>query len=54
MITSVNAHAATPATAPLARHPITRRRPCPDDVEIDPLCGGVCHSDLYAARNDGS
>ncbi|MGE6287857.1 hypothetical protein [Aeromonas media] len=54
MIKSVNAHAATPATAPLARHPITRRRPCPDDVEIDTLCGGVCHSDLYAARNDGA
>ena len=52
MIKSVNAHAATPATAPLACHSITRRRPRPDDVEIDTLCCGVCHSDLYAARND--
>ncbi|MFM5031520.1 MULTISPECIES: hypothetical protein [Aeromonas] len=53
MIKSVNAHAATPATAPLACHPITRRRPRSDDVEIDTLCCGICHSDLYAARNDG-
>ena len=52
MIKSVNAYAAASATAPLALHPITRRLPRPDDVEIDILYCGVCHSDLHTARND--
>lgn len=52
MIKSVKAYAATSATAPLALHPITRRPLRPDDVEIDILYCGVCHSDLHTARND--
>ena len=52
MIKSVKAYAATSATAPLALHPITRRQLRPDDVEIDILYCGVCHSDLHTARND--
>ncbi|MCY1522226.1 putative formaldehyde dehydrogenase AdhA [compost metagenome] len=31
---------------------ITRRELLPDDVEIDILYCGVCHSDLHTARND--
>ncbi len=52
MIKSVKAYAATSATAPLALYPISRRTPRPDDVEIDILYCGVCHSDLHTARND--
>lgn len=52
MSKSVKAYAATSATAPLALYPITRRLACPDDVEIDILHCGVCHSDLHTARND--
>nr|WP_290026126.1 alcohol dehydrogenase catalytic domain-containing protein [Aeromonas salmonicida] len=36
----------------MALYPITRRPPRPDDVEIDILYCGVCHSDLHTARND--
>ena len=31
---------------------INRRDPLPDDVEIDILYCGVCHSDLHTARNE--
>ncbi|ACZ78256.1 Alcohol dehydrogenase GroES domain protein [Dickeya parazeae Ech586] len=52
MIKSVKAYAATSASTPLVFHPITRRQRRPDDVEIDILYCGVCHSDLHTARND--
>jgi uncharacterized zinc-type alcohol dehydrogenase-like protein len=29
-----------------------RRDPGPDDVQIDILCCGVCHSDIHTARNE--
>ncbi|HEX8986804.1 MAG TPA: NAD(P)-dependent alcohol dehydrogenase [Rhodocyclaceae bacterium] len=46
------AYAAQSATAPLAPHEITRRAPGPDDVQIEILFCGVCHSDLHTARNE--
>jgi len=46
------AFAAQSATAPLGPHTITRRDPLPDDVAIDILYCGVCHSDLHIARNE--
>lgn len=52
MIKSVKAFAATSASTPLASHPIVRRQPRQDDVVIDILYCGVCHSDLHTARND--
>ena len=52
MNTPVKAYAATSATTPLVPHPIERRSLRPDDVEIEILYCGVCHSDLHTARND--
>jgi len=45
-------YAAFSPTAPLAPHSITRREPTPNDVAIDILFCGVCHSDLHFARNE--
>ncbi|WP_291272061.1 NAD(P)-dependent alcohol dehydrogenase [Geothrix sp.] len=45
-------YAAQSATADLAPFHFERRDPRPDDVVIDILYCGVCHSDLHTARND--
>jgi uncharacterized zinc-type alcohol dehydrogenase-like protein len=45
-------YAATAATAALAPFEITRREPGPNDVEMEILFCGVCHSDLHQARNE--
>lgn len=52
MTLSVFGYAAQNATSPLAPHHFHRRDPRPDDVVIDILYCGVCHSDLHQARND--
>ena len=52
MTEKVRAYAATSATSPLGPYPIQRRSARRDDVEIDILYCGVCHSDLHTARND--
>lgn len=49
---STKAYAAQSATAPLAPFTITRREPTAEDVVIDILYCGVCHSDLHQARNE--
>jgi len=46
------AYAAQSATTPLAPFDIERRRPRADDVQIEILWCGVCHSDLHTARNE--
>ncbi len=46
------AFAAPSATSPLATTSIPRREPQPDDVEIEILYCGVCHSDLHTVRNE--
>ena len=46
------AYAAQSATSPLAPWSFDRREPRPDDVQIDILFCGVCHSDLHQIRND--
>lgn len=46
------AWAATTATSPLAPFVVTRRELLPEDVEIDILYCGVCHSDLHQVRNE--
>src|SRR5260221_1169767 len=43
---------AKPPTAALAPFEITRREPGPNDVEMEILFCGVCHSDLHQARNE--
>ena len=46
------AYAAASASSPLAFANIQRREPTPDDVQIDILFCGVCHSDLHQARDE--
>jgi len=49
---TARAYAAASSTSPLAPFSIERREPLPDDVVIDVLYCGVCHSDLHQARNE--
>ncbi|GAA0551483.1 putative zinc-type alcohol dehydrogenase-like protein [Rhizomicrobium palustre] len=49
---SVVGYAAASPTSDLAPYSFERRDPKPDDVVIDILYCGVCHSDLHTARND--
>ena len=46
------AFAAQSATSPLGPFSIQRRQPLDNDVAIDILFCGVCHSDLHFARNE--
>lgn len=46
------AYAALDATSVLAPFSFERREVGPDDVQIDILFCGVCHSDLHTVRND--
>ena len=46
------AYATHAADQPLGPITIDRRDPTPDDVQIDILFCGVCHSDLHTARNE--
>ncbi|AKT43053.1 alcohol dehydrogenase [Chondromyces crocatus] len=48
----IAAYAATAADRPLGSHTIDRRETGPEDVAIDILYCGVCHSDLVQARNE--
>ncbi len=45
-------YAAQSATTPLAPISFQRRSPRPDDVAIEILYCGVCHSDIHQARNE--
>lgn len=49
---STKAYATQSATSPLSPFSLTRRDPLPNDVVIDILYCGVCHSDLHQARNE--
>src|SRR5947208_1533850 len=50
----VPAYAAQSATSGLAPLSIMRREPGPEDVEIEILFCGICHSDLHSVRNEWS
>lgn len=52
MTLNVLGYAARSATTPLAPFSFERRDPRPDDVTLEVLYCGVCHSDLHNARND--
>jgi uncharacterized zinc-type alcohol dehydrogenase-like protein len=52
MTTKVHGFAAQSATEALAPFRFERRDPRPDDVDIEILYCGVCHSDLHMAHND--
>ncbi len=51
---STKAFASKSATSPLAPHSLTRREPLANDVAIEILFCGVCHSDLHQVRNEWS
>lgn len=51
-MTAVNAYAAQSATTPLAPFNFERRDVGPDDVQIQILYCGVCHSDIHQVRNE--
>jgi len=51
-MSEVKAYAAQSNTADLKPFDITRRDVLEDDVEIDILYCGVCHSDIHTVRND--
>lgn len=52
MTTKILGYAAQSTTSPLAPFNFERRSARADDVEIEILYCGVCHSDLHNARND--
>ncbi len=52
MTTPVSGYAAQSQTAPVAPWQFTRRDPRPDDVSIDILYCGVCHTDIHSTRDD--
>jgi len=49
---NIRGYAAQSATTPLAPLTFERRDPRADDVVVDILYCGVCHSDLHTARNE--
>ncbi|RPH72602.1 MAG: NAD(P)-dependent alcohol dehydrogenase [Myxococcaceae bacterium] len=49
---NVPAYAARSAGAPLAPFTVERRDPRPDDVQLDILFCGICHSDIHQARDE--
>ncbi len=49
---NAKAYAAAGATSPLASSTIARRDPTADDVQIEILFCGICHSDLHQVRNE--
>lgn len=51
-MTKVHGYAAQQATSPLVPFDFERRNLRPNDVQIDILYCGVCHSDLHTARNE--
>ena len=51
-MTPTKAYAAFSATTPLTPFQFDRRELRPDDVQIEILYCGVCHSDLHQARNE--
>jgi uncharacterized zinc-type alcohol dehydrogenase-like protein len=52
MAQNIRGYAAQSATTPLAPHRFERRDARSDDVVIDILYCGVCHSDIHQARNE--
>ena len=49
---TARAYAATSATSKMSPLTIQRRAPRPQDVQIEILYCGVCHSDLHQVRNE--
>ena len=52
MTPQTKSYAANSANSPLEPFSFTRRDPLPDDVKIDIVFCGVCHSDIHTARGE--
>lgn len=52
MTISVQGYATHSATSELIPFTFKRRDPRPQDVVIDILYCGICHSDIHSARNE--
>jgi alcohol dehydrogenase (NADP+) len=52
MTIKVKGYAATSSTSELTPYSFERRDPLADDVVIDILHCGICHSDIHSARNE--
>lgn len=52
MTKTVSAYAAKSESKPLEPFKVERREPLPQDVQIEILYCGVCHSDVHTARNE--
>lgn len=51
---NTKAYSAASATSPLASDTIARRDPTDQDVQIEILFCGICHSDVHSVRNEWS
>lgn len=51
---NTKAYSAASATSPLTHTTIARRDPTENDVQIEILFCGICHSDLHSVRNEWS
>jgi len=51
---NTKAYSAASATSPLSSTQIARRSPTENDVQIEILFCGICHSDLHSVRNEWS
>src|ERR1700754_4393867 len=51
---NAKAYSAASVTSPLVPSTIVRRDPTPEDVQIEILFCGICHSDLHQIRNEWS
>ena len=49
---NAKAYSAASASSPLTSTTINRREPTEDDVQIEILFCGICHSDLHTVRNE--
>src|SRR3954469_15391675 len=49
---NARAYSAASETSPLAATTIARREPTENDVQIEILFCGICHSDLHQVRNE--
>jgi alcohol dehydrogenase (NADP+) len=49
---NAKAYSAASTTSPMARATISRRDPTENDVQIEILYCGICHSDLHQVRNE--
>ena len=53
-MSETRAYAALVGKGPIVPHTITRRAPGPNDVAIDILFAGICHTDVHQVNEEWS